>query len=228
MVEEDEYFSEANHLLYEEYKIKDYCTKNLSTSYFDILPDSKTFLIRNNNKLLGAFSFILDSPYGLPSESIYSHEISLLRANKRKFAELSLLAFDAEKTQGRNHYLFTDPFNMYLFVKLVKSCIEYAQKTGVTDLIVTTNPIHKRNYQLILFEQLGKIKTVKDACDNSVFLLHADLNKIRDKLNALEENSKNSFIEYLYDYKECKDQKINNIATLLERSCPHIPEEVFN
>lgn len=223
-------FNEATKLLYREYKIKGYCTEMPFTSYFNyfaILPDSKTFLIQDNNQLLGTFSFIPDSPHGLPSESIYSEEISYLRSKKRKFAELSLLAFDAEKIDGRKNYLLTDPFKMFLFVKLVKATIDHAYRTGVTDLLVATNPIHKRNYQFLLFEKLGNLKTYKEACDNPAILLHADLNKIRDKLNSLENKAEDSLINYLYSYPDSIDQKLNSsIALLLERSCPHIPAEV--
>ncbi len=223
-------FNEATKLLYREYRIKGYCTKMPFTSYFNyfaILPGSKTFLIQNNENLLGTFSFIPDSPHGLPSESIYSKEISYLRSKKRKFAELSLLAFDAEKIEGRKNYLLTDPFKMFLFVKLVKACIDHAYQTGVTDLLVATNPIHKRNYQFLLFEKMGRLKTYKDACDNPAILLHADLSKIRNKLNSLENKATNSLINYLYTYTDSKDQKLDNsIALLLERSCSHIPVEV--
>lgn len=225
-------FDETTRLLYKEYRIKGYCSKKPFTSYFNyfaILPDSKTFLIHENQQLLGTFSFIPDSPFGLPSESIYSYEINNLRVKKRKVAELSLLSFDAEKINSRNSYLLLDPYKMFLFVKLVKACVEYAYEIGVTDLIVATNPVHIKNYQLLMFKTLGEEKIYQAACGNPAILLHANLNEIRNKLDTFETESGASLIAYLYRQQAAKNQRINNhIATLLAHSCPHIPEEVFD
>ncbi|MCH9698026.1 MAG: hypothetical protein K0U68_07990 [Gammaproteobacteria bacterium] len=225
-------FRNVSRLLYKEYRIKGYCPEQTLQSYFNyfaILPDSKTFLINRYNELIGTFSFIADSPFGLPCESIYIDEIKQLRKNKRKIAELSLLAFDADKFSSRSQYLLTDPFKLYLFVRLVKSCINHACLQGFTDLLVATNPIHARNYQLLMFEQIGEQKSYQSACGNPAILLRADLNRLTQFTRQINNRFNSNLVAYLYAKQyQNKHQLNSHIAALLEQSCPAIPDEVVN
>jgi len=100
----------AYRLIYKEYVLRGYCEPNDSKmhySFYCVLPETRTFLLTRNDQLLGTITLILDSPCGLPMESLFHDSIEKMRASGRRMAEVSLLALDHDAFQ-RKSFSLTD------------------------------------------------------------------------------------------------------------------------
>ncbi len=71
---------------------------------FEVLPQTATFIAVENGDVIGTISLIVDSPLGLPMEESYRAEVSALRRQGRKIAEVSSLAV-TKGSRNLPHYL---------------------------------------------------------------------------------------------------------------------------
>ena len=64
---------------YKSYLVRRYCSPNerqLYYSHFCLLPTSRTFVLKDKGKILGTITLIVDTPSGLPIDSIFAEELT--------------------------------------------------------------------------------------------------------------------------------------------------------
>jgi len=152
------------------------------------LPESQTFIIKEEESLIGTITLVPDSPCGLPMEAIYPEEIASLRRPGRKLAEVSLLALDL-RLFGKKSFSLTDFQKLSTTFKLFKGLFDYSQQVlGITDIVISMHPKHQGLYQYLLFRTIGDIRAYSAACDKPAVAMHLDV------LEALKNVPKNKGI----------------------------------
>lgn len=139
-------------------------TKIRFTKYH-LLPESRVFVANFREGLLaepkqfddrsvciGTVSLILDSPMGLPLDELCGKELSQVRAEGRKIAEVVGFAVNKDYTQYK------------VFLHMFKLLFQYAGLVGVTDIVCTVTAKHSRFYRKVcLFEPVGELTTYVSA-----------------------------------------------------------------
>lgn len=174
-------------LIYRGYLKRGYCQKNpveMHYSYYSLLPRSRTFVLRKKENLLGTISLIVDSPCGLPMDTLFKKEIDVIRHNGGKVAEVSLLALDQKESNKKVFSLTNFDKHLRLF-RLFKIMYEYARFTaGVTDLIIGVHPKHTTLYNYLQFKPFGPVKDYSGACDNPALPMHLNLIAVEESYCA--------------------------------------------
>src|SRR6516162_3014723 len=104
----------AYRLIYKEYLARGYCAENPSQMHYNfycILPESRTFVVEKSGVIVGTLSAFVDSPSGLPLESLYPAEVAKFRVKGRRLAEVGLLALDSD-VFSRRSFSLTDVSKM--------------------------------------------------------------------------------------------------------------------
>ena len=115
------------------------------------LPQSTVFVAKKGDKVVLTISLLLDSPLGLPMSDDFGEEVSLLRIDQRRFAEVSALAADSDHQQDGMPVVMAMIKTMYLYAK---------NHLDLDDLLITASPEHAPLYRdLFLFENFGSAKT---------------------------------------------------------------------
>ncbi len=165
-------------IIYDGYVDRRYCAPNESKMhyhYYSFLPKSRTFSLKENGNLIGTISVVVDSPCGLPMDSLFLRELDHLRGNGRILAEVSLLAVVADDKKKKLFSLTNFDKQARLF-RLFKIMYEYARNvTGVTDLIIGVHPKHETLYKYLMFKAMGSAKSYPGARGNPALPLHLDL-----------------------------------------------------
>lgn len=173
-------------IVYKGYVARGYCLPNESEMYYhyySFLPESRTFALKDNKKLLGTISLIVDSPCGLPMDNLFGREIDHLRANGRKLAEVSLLALAHNDKKKKIFSLANFDKQIQLF-RLFKIMYEYAHNVaGVTDLVIGVHPKHETLYKYLMFRTMGSPKKYSEAGGNLALPLHLDLISAKQNYN---------------------------------------------
>lgn len=180
LVDSKESFDAATRLLYDEYFRRGYCEAHVSRrhySYFTLLPDSRTFVVKRKGQLLGTLSLVVDSPCGLPMESEFSEEVAKLRRPGRRLAEVGLLALDLSLI-GHRSFSLSKFDKMASLFNLIKIMFDYARlKAGVTDLVICVHPKHQALYRYLTYEDIGPVKVYPGACKKPALPMHLDIQR---------------------------------------------------
>ncbi len=178
---------ECYRIVYTGYVGRKYCVPNESKMhyhFYSFLPESRTFTLKEKDKLIGTISIVVDSPCGLPMDSLFSRELDHLRTDGRKLAEVSLLSVVPEDKKKKLFSLTNLDKQIRLF-RLFKIMYEYARNVaGVTDLIIGVHPKHETLYKYLMFKAMGSAKSYPGARGNPALPLHLDM-------KAAEENCSN-------------------------------------
>ncbi len=152
----------AYRLLYQEYSARRLCKPNeaeMFYSYYNLLPGSRTFLLRRDDSLLGTVGCYPESPCGLPMEITYPQEIKRLREQGMKLIEVGCLALNSKYFDKGKWSLMNIEKQAHLF-KLFKTIINYTRLySGATDMVIGCHPKHQTLYKYIFFETIGEMKT---------------------------------------------------------------------
>lgn len=150
IAEEKEELEAAYRLLHDVYVEAGYMQPHpagIRLSIYNALPHTITFVARENQKVVGTVTLIIDSPLGLPMEEIYPEEVAFLRENRPKLAEAGGLAFDRQSRYEK------------MFMYLNQILVAFAMFAGVTDILIAINPKHAAfYYDILLFKFLGPEK----------------------------------------------------------------------
>ncbi len=164
--------------VYQGYVLRGYCAPHPSQAYYHyycFLPQSRTFTLKDKDKLLGTISLVVDSPCGLPMDNLFSREINRLRAEGRKLAEVSLLAM-AHHEKKKKFFSLTNFDKQVQLFRLFKIIYEYARHVaGVTDLVIGVHPKHETLYKYLMFRAIGSPKSYSEARGNPALPLHFDI-----------------------------------------------------
>lgn len=170
----------AYQLVYKEYEKRKICKENLAKmhySYYCFVPQSRTFILESKNRLVGTMSLLVDSPCGIPMESLFSEELSHFRRSGRLIAEVSLLALDHDYF-GKKSFSLTDFRKLVGAFKLFKMMFDYARfEAGVTDLFIAMHPKHSDLYRYLQFETIGPVKTYDRAEGKPALPMHMDIGR---------------------------------------------------
>jgi hypothetical protein len=187
----------AYQLTYSEYLKRGYCDSNPSKmhyNYFALLPDSRTFVLKKDDMIMGTVSLIVDSRCGLPMETLFPHEIDRLRLPDRRIAEVSLLALDLSAL-GHKTFSLTDFEKMTCLFKLFKTLFDYARlETSVTDLVMCMHPKHQTLYKYLTFETIGEVKTYPGACNKPALPMRMNILKSVSEI-SIEHGKGNFFLK---------------------------------
>ncbi|MBI3615868.1 MAG: PilZ domain-containing protein [Candidatus Omnitrophica bacterium] len=168
----------AYRLVYKEYLARGYCQPNPSQmqyNFFSVLPGTCTFILKGEDKLFGTISLIVDSPCGLPMESLFPKEIGRFRAQGRRLAEVGLLALDLSAI-GKTFFSLTSFQKQACLFRLFKLMFDHARfVAGVTDLVIGMHPKHETLYRYLTFERIGAVRSYEGACGKPALPMRMDI-----------------------------------------------------
>jgi hypothetical protein len=107
---------------------------------YQILPTSQIFVGKLGEQVVSTVSLIGDGELGLPMETIFGPEVSALRQQGERLAEVSCLA---DRRQDGRRFLST-------FRQLTRLMAQFARYEGIQSLLITVHPRHVRFYQDLL------------------------------------------------------------------------------
>ncbi|MBI3829642.1 MAG: hypothetical protein HY291_09005 [Planctomycetes bacterium] len=110
-------------------------------------PETTVFVARENNRIVGTLTAVMDSPEGLPLDAIYPKEVAALRARQRVPCELCSLAVDTERADRSLHLVYG------LFRCATVYLLHF---TAMTDVLITLKPAHEAFYHRLMFQVLGQ------------------------------------------------------------------------
>jgi hypothetical protein len=142
-------FDAAFRLVHDQYTWRGYMAPSPSRRRLSVhhaLPTTKVFVARRD-RVVGTVTLVGDSLFGLPMDDLYRQEISTLRAQGRRIAEVSALATAAESRRT----------GITVLLHLMRALITYAVKlAALDDLCITVNPRHVAFYRSCMrFETIG-------------------------------------------------------------------------
>jgi hypothetical protein len=136
---------------------------------YHALPDTTIFVAKREGRVIATFSLVPDNTLlGLPMESLYGTEISTLRQQGRRMAEVTSLAVT---DLGQREFL-------QVFMTLIKVLQQYHVSRGGDSWVITVNPRHRDFYLKVLgFQPLGPCKRYAAVGDApaEAYLLDRDL-----------------------------------------------------
>jgi len=154
---------QAYALVHENYVRMGYCKDEpprLRYSLHNALPETVTFVGTLGTVVAATVTLFADSPLGLPLDEIYQEQADELRRERRKVAEVGMLADRRDFTPGGMRRL---PALLRLFKLVYDRC----RCSGVDDILLTCHPRHNQFYVKYLgVEQFGPeipLPSVQDA-----------------------------------------------------------------
>lgn len=172
----------AYQLVYKSYVDRNYAKEHQSKMWYslhDAHPDTVTFIIKKQLKIVGAMTVVFDSLLGLPCEELFPKNTQALRNKLKYIAEVVSLSID-ESERGASKIL----------TKLINTAIRYSNRIKrATDFLITVNPHHCFFYKKkLLFSELNQAKSFSKVSGAPAVLLHLDLITAK---NITEEVTKN-------------------------------------
>lgn len=178
-----EELEEAYRLVYEEYLKRGYVKENPSRirlSLFNALPETTTFVaVKDNKEIIATATVIPDSAIGLPMDGIYSNELNELRAAGKKICEISMLASKPEllKQEGLSVLLK----RLFFMLSFFKTILDYVREYLELDyMCITINPKYNEIFKLILFKDLGGLKSYHQVNGAPAIAKYLDVRSVRE------------------------------------------------
>ncbi|MBU2102994.1 MAG: hypothetical protein ABH865_09275 [Candidatus Omnitrophota bacterium] len=171
-------------LVYKEYLRRGYIPKgysnNLRLSLYNALPDTTTFIAKQQRTLAATVTLVPDSKLGILMDKLYKNEVDVLRSQGRRVAEVSQLAINSAFFPQGLFSMFN--FNKLIFLfKLFRQVLDYAFFVEkLTDLCIAFNPRHQHLYRFLQFEQIGGLKYY-GAFHSPAIAMHLDLTRVQEK-----------------------------------------------
>ncbi len=155
------------------------------------VPGNLVFLARDERRVLGTVSLILDGPMGLPMDDIYREELEPFRRQGRRLAEVSSLAVDSRfrwmliDEQGRRRGVFW---------LLHQAVLYWALRRKLHHLVITVNPRHAVFYErLYLFQRFGPERSYGTVRGAPAVPLQLDLTSLPERLDRAVRESERMF-----------------------------------
>ena len=169
-------------------------------------------------------SAILDSPTGLPLDSVYREELDELRSRGCRLLEFGLLAdtsviCDDEDFRPKKHLPQSGRYPMVArmgdgLANVFRHAFWYAMHHDVTDIVIGVNPKHAPFYQRVAgFRRIARHKAYRAVHDAPVVLLRCELDRRLKSKKHLPEG-----LAYCLEYPP--------IDGAFDDRCVFAPEEV--
>ena len=163
---------QAFELVHDNYVASGYMSpqpSGLRLSVHNAMPTTRTFVSLLQEEIVATVTLFCDSSLGLPLDSLYSREIGALREEGRYLSEVGMLA-------DRRWQLSQ---SVSLLMEMMKCMFWAAKEGGLSDLLITVNPKHKKFYKRFLcFEEYGGEKRYGAVRGAPAVLLRLDLLKL--------------------------------------------------
>jgi len=157
-----EEFEGAVELVYKEYLMRGfilpkYYKSDLRITLHHAHPDTATFVVLKNKRVLATATVIPDSPLGLPMDMGYKNETDKLRRAGRRICEAGYLAIESELF-GRGLFSMFNFKKIDFMFSLFKLEFYYALSfQRFDDICIVTNPKYMI-FKFLPFEIIGKVK----------------------------------------------------------------------
>lgn len=185
----------AYRLVYREYLMRGFCQPDESKmhyTFYCLLPGTRTFVLKKNEKVLGTVTLITDSECGLPLESSFADEIEGLRSPQRCIAEISLLALDRNFIQEKDLRL-AGFRKLWAVFALFKVMFDYVRVTSITDFVIAVHPRQESLYKSLDFETIGPRRCYLPACGNPAVAMHLNITQWLE-ITPQEKSTKSYFL----------------------------------
>ncbi len=189
-----EEFEEAFRLVHDVYVEMGYFDPHpsgLRVLLHQAVPGNLVFLARDERRVLGTVSLIMDGPMGLPMDDVYREELEPFRQQGRRIAEVSSLAVDSRfrwmliDEQGRRRGVFW---------LLHQAVLYWALRRQLHHLVITVNPRHAVFYErLYLFQRFGPVKSYDTVRGAPAVPLQLDLTSLPERLDRAVRESERMF-----------------------------------
>lgn len=165
-------------LAYQIYLEKGYVTPNYNEwliQNYDASDDTVILIVQDKEKnLAGSVTIVFDNSTKLPAEKIYRDELSSLRSNGKKMAEISRLVISP-------NYRNSKEILVLLFNYL---CIYIHHVKSYNSLVIQVNPRHKNYYKSLLsFEEIGAEKPCPHVQNAPAVLLQLNTQTYQSEIN---------------------------------------------
>lgn len=147
----------------------------LRFSPFNVMPGTATMVAVRDGRVIGTVSLVEDTPLGIPMEKTHPEEIAAVRATGRRFAEVGTLAVTPE---GRGRLVSLQLYNtMYRWAR---------RHRGIDDLVIAVHPrINKFFKDVLMFEQLGRVRAYRDLHSAKSTPLRLDLTTVGERYRPI-------------------------------------------
>lgn len=155
---------------YQIYLKKGFISENpqeLLVRSYDANPSTLILIVQDKEKnVIGSVTLVFDGTSKLPAEKIYSDELTILRNQKEKIAEISRLVIDPNYRNSKEILVLL--FNyLYIYTYYVKQ---------YTCLAIEVNPRHTTYYQELLhFRKIGNLKECPNVKNAPAILMYVNL-----------------------------------------------------
>jgi len=135
-------------------------------SIYYALPTTRTLVAVVNDEVIATVSVFRDSPLGLPMDTVYAREIHPLRDEGRYIGEVGMLA-DRRRLFSRS---------LPTLLLMMGRLLHTGRELGLSDLVITVNPRHKKFYtKFLCFEDYGPKKSCQTVNGAPAVLLRLDM-----------------------------------------------------
>lgn len=142
---------------------------------YEAMPDTATFVAKEDNKVVGVVSIVVDSPeLGLPSEKPYPQEVDSLRHSARKICEITNLA------------IAPDYRSSAILTEIIRCYIAHLLAIGCDNAIASINPGHKAFYKLLEFDTIGNVKSYSHEIDDPVILVRLSIDTLLEQFAQVQ------------------------------------------
>ena len=133
------------------------------------LPSTRTYIALVDDEIVATVSFFVDSPLGLPLDSLYPDVANQLRSQNRSIAEVGMLA-DRRGELARG---------VHVLLMMMRLVFHAAREVHMDDLLITVNPKHVAFYErLLCFEELGPVRDYKAVSNAPAVLMRIKISQV--------------------------------------------------
>lgn len=147
---------------------KGYCAPDkdgLWYGMYDVLPQTKTFLVTRGEADVATLTLVFDSEYALPADSLYREELGAMRSEGRHLCEIVALVSSEEESDACLEVL------KHLFKLAYMMAFKLAD---ASDFVVVVDSRHAHYYEnTLLFRRVGGVKYCEDGRSTALLALDA-------------------------------------------------------
>lgn len=214
---------EAYQLVHKVYKAQGFAdpeSEGLWYSIHNALPGTVTFLVRNEaGEPIASGTVVPDSPFGLPMERMYGHEISELRDAGRRMCEINSLV-STVAGEGWNGRM--------IILKIFSAAFAYIKDVlNADDLVCVTSPEHAKFYShVMMFDSIGDLRTDPHANGAASLALRLDVTTAEEKFR--EKYGHRQAMKNLFRFFRPSDSDVKQFRAWLLDSVSRLDVETFS
>lgn len=188
-VKSEEEFKAASHLVYQEYRKKDYIPANDQELYLfkqQLLKQTTVFVaLYKKTQVVATISMVEDSEYGLPMDNIYPEEIRGLRKEGHHLVEATRFTVSPRIELSDGISVSTSQ-KILIILTLFRTVFDYLRaNTNVDELVGNWNPSHDILYKFMQMEPLGELKSNTNVNGSPAVARHLNIPRAVEKAETV-------------------------------------------